>query len=435
LTSEFLSDTEDGLTEPFVLAWWIIEPGGNNTKLHAAIANPKTPSWAVRWALFGHPQKGRPVTLESLRRYEAASMNPELPPDLVERILLLTQRGSPLEHVVYDVVEQITENLSRNPNLSPKRRSAFVREGAEAAGLLRCKDTEYGISGEMLEVRDSAKDVRRAASHFGLSIEDINILAQRWIQCHKAYQIVKEKFRLYAPQAKGHNVHIHYVKEQEDLRERDLGQGAALLTTHPQIGETTRQSIIDELNRGEEPSGVWRHALYNVLKVEEQARAMDYKLFESRVTGLRGKPRVPVLPLLEEASAWEMLLGEVAARAVEPNDDKIVGAAIERGPETAMIVANSPVLIGRLHWTPNLVRHCLLSTVKGVRLLGIEGIAATRSGEEHPVEASRESSEEKDFHVLRNVQKSVAHTVGQSEPETLETPRTSTDKTTPIVRI
>jgi len=371
--------TERGTTHPLKLALWSMNTGSYRAKRLAALADPKTPDWAIRWLLWktsralakeGGGTEGT-MSGESSFIFEAAAANPALSADLVEKVVKTTQRY--LQHS-NESCHNTTENLCRHPHLAKDRLDSLVVEGVLGAGIrpIRWPESEFNIQ-SLHQIRQGADEIRMIAGNPCLSEGQLGTLSKKWRQYHTEYQSARAMLKT----SGGHGgLHQFSIDIQEQEAEAIMGCAAVLLSSHPQMGAMERGLIIAEMNRGAEPSGVWEHALRNVATVEEQNPRMYYVLFEARVAGLRGRQ---VVSTKEEQHAWEERLREMSCREQDPSDDRIIRAALERSPQTAYAVVTSSGLHERITWTPELVRHCLKSTLKEVRLFGLKGVAATKT--------------------------------------------------------
>jgi len=370
--------TESGDTPAIVLAAWTLfsrSPG--EARRYAAAANPRTPQWALRWLLRGHPKdhespnSGYIIDSNSLYILLSMSANPALSHAMVEDLVVLVQSIPGNRDRMF---RQVVKSLCRHPHLSATRRSLLVREGTAAAGLAIHPHEGTNTSPEMVEIFHATEEMILAASHLTLSQEEVEVLSTRWRQNHEAYGAAKRFLQSSgAFLQKGHT-----LRNQEEETERALGRCAVLLVTHPQIKRECQQQLIAELNSGEASLCIWEYALRSMTSVEEQVPRMDHVLFEARVEGLRGKP---VSPIGEEFSPWSDVLRHIKYLPLDSSDHLVIQASLERSPETAAIVVLFPELRERISWTPEIVRRCLLSPVKEVRLFGLEGVAVIKSRE------------------------------------------------------
>jgi len=74
-------------------------------------------------------------------------------------------------------------------------------------------------------------------------------------------------------------------------------------------------------------------------------------------------------------------LSMMTYRSRDPGDAVVIRASIEGSAYLAKFVMRSDILRERIEWTSGLIRSCLLSPVKEVRLGGLEGVAARKDRE------------------------------------------------------
>jgi len=276
-------------------------------------------------------------------------------------------------------VNFIQENLCRHPSLSRERRDRLVREGRDAAGFGLTKDQAEDSLVEVEQVCAATEEIVLAAWHRDLTGEDLGVLCGRWMRQHEAYRIIEE--RLMAEDPTGSQHFLMAKNNPGSLLCQAaiaIGRCAALLVTHPQVCRAVQNEIFSELNRGEASRSVWEYALKHVFSVEYQGASRDNRLFEARYTGFKGEA---IVFTWQEEEAWREALGVMKCRPRDSSDAIVVRAAIEGSTETASIVMNSPELRERIEWTPDLIRLCLLSSVKEVRRYGLEGVAALKGRE------------------------------------------------------
>jgi len=364
------SYTHDGRTPPLVLFAWGFSRDAN--KKSAAAADPKTPRIVLTWLSARLRAQSAPnITQETRHLSDALIANPSLSTTEVNRLF---ERGKNTAGREAFVAGDSFHNVLRHPNLGKSYQDDILRNFLSDKNQLGDALRDGGHPKERLEsiFREAARLVL-VASQIQLSQKDITDISARWKTCHKEFAALC----LHEPcWFKGHPTHLTMI--ELGAVALNIGQGAMLLLTHPQSTETMQEDVLSELNR---PTGMpfaWEVVLAAATSVGPTTPVLISQICAAR-SAVAVAQQLPMSA--NEALAWGSLVLDVARREADPSDGAMLKASMERSEMMAHTIVKNADLKDRIVWTNSLVRTCLLSPDKEMRIIGMRGASLLRGGE------------------------------------------------------
>jgi len=428
-----VEESIDGRTHPLILTAWAIGP--YPVRQLAAAANPRTPSWVIgrlieraSWSHTGvtvlnADGKIRLVDAQGIpsdsgvpllhgmmvgdsfcgNLWEALSQNPSLRTPQVDRLLAKVHQAFKLDGEWH---RKVIENIARHPHLVSWRRTTFAEGRGERAAFsgLHPKVREDQSPQRLQFVSDlqEVEDILLSAQNPSGTTRDLAAMTRRWVAVHQRHA-----------EGVDADVDVDASGVERSFGEgrqiaRLFGMSAAFCVTHPASTEETRHTLLSELQvRGTDRA--WEEALRTLtLDIRRgETEASEAEVFVRRTDAIKarasvqrdrgastatGSTGVMHPPVRGEMLPWARLLRAMQQRDARATDARVVASAIERSQETASLVASLPSVRERIEWTAELVRYCLLSAVKEIRLLGVGGAGHLSQSQSQSEGSARKSS-------------------------------------------
>jgi len=369
----------DGLTPPIVLALWALYPGG--THHLTAAADPKTPKWAltrlITRVVRPRNQKG-PVDVY-LRLMETLLANPELTPAHLNTLINIFQ-----QHIVPEPQyreERVSSLILSHPNLNPatqKQLAALPHAASRCLGatpvdeILSTRRPPTKRVERLSRLEMGASEICAAAHHLSLTEEEVEHLCHRWIAGQKSF-VAENK----TPQSGPPEMEWR-AEEHTRNAEEYFGHAAALLLTHPSATEDMRESVLAVLHRSN-LTCTWVITVKKLFLTSPSVPGLIERAVLAGDGVEKNDTQSPDRDLMgfEESKRWMILLDGLEERAPHSEDQYVIRSGLLRHPSVAAHLVTRPSLTQRIVWTPDLVRHCLLSSVKNVREFGLSGVQAS----------------------------------------------------------